>query len=121
MTIAQKVDRLVQAVANYERADIELQNLPASGYFRTEPDVETARVPYRDALGGMRDRASDAIREAPTAIYTHGIKEDAECKRTVLLLDLHKRLVAEAEDEFDREGEIFPATKGLLERVTDAL
>ena len=28
MTIKQKLDRLVQAVASYERADMHLQNLP---------------------------------------------------------------------------------------------
>ena len=64
MTIKQKLDRLVQAVASYERTDVQLQHFPATGYFRRhEPGVEEARVPYRDALGEARDKAALEIKE----------------------------------------------------------
>ena len=63
MTIKQKLDRLVQAVASYERADMHLQNLPGKGYWRRDaPFAERARVPYRDGLGEARDGAAREIK-----------------------------------------------------------
>ena len=52
MTIKQKLDRLVQAVASYERADMHLQNLPGKGYWRRTRHSQSWRgCPTGDALG----------------------------------------------------------------------
>ncbi len=135
MTIKQKVARLVQAVASYERTDLQLQNLPATGYFRRyEPEAEIARVPYRDALGTARDRAQAEIKAASAAIidgdddgtdereaiWQAGYTAAGEDVR-VLLRDIKRRLDDDAEDEYDRTHMVSEQTKDLTKRVEGAL
>ena len=134
MTIREKVQRLIQAVADYERADLYLQFLPGAGYFKaTELDAEEARVPWRDALGASRDRASAEIKAARAVL--EGIDDGTDSREAIwqagyqaavadrsravrsLLEDIRRRLDEDAHDELDRLDAVSEQTQSLLRRV----
>lgn len=128
------MQRLIQAVTDYERADLHVQFLPGAGYFRhTEPEAERARVPWRDALGASRDRASAEIKAARAAL--EGIDDGTDSREAIwqagyqaavadrsravrsLLVDIRQRLDEDAHDEQDRLDAVSEQTQSLLRRV----
>lgn len=119
MTIKEKVQRLIQAVADYERADLHLQFLPGAGYFKhTEPDAEEARVPWRDALGASRDRASAEIRAARAAL-----EEEPTIPEGESLAEFADRIADEIETKFAGEHwtEDAIAARDAVDRLFDSV